>query len=257
MISLHDVEEKLSLGPNSSFLYCFNFLENNLDWLYKKIEEFSLKGKKYFIIDTPGQIEIFTQSNSFKNIIKSITGHGTLSGLNISLCAVNLIESNNLCDLPRYIFSIFSVLNAMINLELPQINIISKIDLLKEFKKDSQFESQNESQTEITFPLSFYKNPSDSEILKEQLDLMNINPKFKKLNKLISEFVIDYGLVSFDVLDVKNQVKLNKIAMLVDKANGYIYLDTGRLNDEKYIDIRNSLAKNKLEFDEDDYDSDN
>jgi GPN-loop GTPase len=139
----------------------------------------------------------------------------------------------------------------MINLELPQINIISKIDLLKEFKKDT-----TNTDKDYQFPLSFFKNPDNSTILNEQLDLMNINPKFKKLNKMISEFVIDYGLVSFDVLDVKNQVKLNKIATLVDKANGYIYLYTGRLNEEKYIDIRNTLAKNEMEYDEDDYDSD-
>jgi len=256
LISLHDVEEKLYLGPNSSFLYCFNFLENNLEWLKNKINESAKKGKKYLIIDTPGQIEIFTLSNSFKNIVKYLTNEK--NGLNVRLCAVNLIESNNLCDLPRYVFSILSVLNVMINLELPQINVISKFDLLKEFRRDKIKDNTNDTkyskesaETNFEFPLSFYKNPINSELLNEQLDLMNINPKFKKLNKLISEFVIDYGLVSFDFLDVKDQKRLNKIASLVDKANGYIYLDTGRLQDEKYIDIRNKLAKDEWEFDQD------
>ena len=172
-----------------------------------------------------------------------------------STCVVNLIESSNIYDMPRYIFSIFSVLNAMINLEQPQINIITKIDLLKEL--DIETNEKNEpndakaNETPITYPLSFYKNPHDEEKINDILDNLNINPKFKKLNKLISQFVVDFGLVSFDVLDVKNQKQLNKIANLIDKANGYIYLDTGSLKDEKYIEIRNIISKN-TESEEDD-----
>jgi GPN-loop GTPase len=149
----------------------------------------------------------------------------------------------------------------MINLEQPQINLISKIDLLKEFLsgneeiKNNESESQNNSP--IAFPLSFYKNPNDSETLNNMLDSLNINPKFKKLNKLISEFVIDYGLVAFDTINVQNQKYLNKVATLIDKANGYIYLDTGSLADEKYIEIRNQIAKNDLDFEnEEDLDFD-
>ena len=41
--------------------------------------------------------------------------------------------------MPKYIFYVFSVLNAMINLELPQINLILKCDLLNELKKNNKF----------------------------------------------------------------------------------------------------------------------
>jgi hypothetical protein len=183
-------------------------------------------------------------SSSFKKIIKFLSDP---KKLDIRLCVVNLIESNNILDLTKYIFSIFSVLNAMINLEQPQINIITKIDLLKELDTST-----------LTFPMSFYKNPCEEDLLNEALDNSNINPRFKKLNKLISEFVIDYGLVSFDTLNIKNQKHLNKVATLVDKANGYIYLDTGSLQDEKYIEIRNQIAKNDLDFEnEDDIEDEN
>jgi hypothetical protein len=63
--------------------------------------------------------------------------------------------------------------------------------------------------------------------------------------------VIDYGLVGFDILDVTNQKQLNKIASLIDKANGYIYQNTGKLKEEKYIEIRNEIAKNDEIEDED------
>ena len=71
------------------------------------------------------------------------------------------------------------------------------------------------------------------------------------MNKLISEFVIDYSLVSFDVLDVNNQRHLNKIATLIDKAIGYIYMNTGKLEDEKYVEVRNTIAKNDFDYEND------
>ena len=73
--------------------------------------------------------------NNF-NICKNLTDE---KGINLRLCCVNLIECINICDMPKYIFSVFSVLNAMINLELPQINLILKCDLLNELKKNNKF----------------------------------------------------------------------------------------------------------------------
>ena len=207
LINLDEVEKNLHLGPNSSFLYCFDFLEKNLDWLKNKI--YSYKDINYLLIDTPGQIEIFTLSASFKTICKNLTDE---KGINLRLCCVNLIECINICDMPKYIFSVFSVLNAMINLELPQINLISKCDLLNELKKDNKF----------PFDLEFFKNPNNSFQLGYYLDSLNLNPKFKSLNKKISEFIAGYGLIAFSLLDLNNPKHLNRTSILADKANGYI-----------------------------------
>lgn len=57
--------------------------------------------------------------------------------------------------------------------------------------------------------------------------------------------------MSFDVLDVNNQRHLNKIATLIDKANGFIYMNTGKLDDEKYVEMRNTIAKNDLDYEND------
>jgi len=105
------------------------------------------------------------------------------------------------------------------------------------------------------YPLSFYKNPYDADKFKSYFEEVNLNPKFKKLNNLISEFVTDYGLVSFDILDVSNHRHLNKISMLVDKANGYLYNNSGLQKEEKFSDIRNLIAQGEAEYgDDDDYD---
>ena len=133
--------------------------------------------------------------------------------------------------MPKYIF-----LNAMINLELPQINLISKCDLLNELKKDNKF----------PFDLEFFKNPNNSFQLGYYLDSLNLNPKFKSLYKKISEFIADYGLIAFSLLDLNNPKHLNRASILADKANGYIY----NKELEEQFDQRYMIATNDLEDEE-------
>jgi len=67
MRSPDDEEPGLGLGPNGAMLYCMQFLEINIDWLVSKILS---KQCRYFLIDMPGQVELFTNHNSLRNIIK-------------------------------------------------------------------------------------------------------------------------------------------------------------------------------------------
>ncbi len=65
LISLEEVMDRLSLGPNGSLVYCMEFLEKNLAWLHTQVQKF--KGQ-YFLFDCPGQVELFTHHKSVKNI---------------------------------------------------------------------------------------------------------------------------------------------------------------------------------------------
>ena len=140
-----------------------------------------------------------------------------------------------MCDMPKYIFSIFSVLNAMINLALPQVNFISKCDLIKQLKATHEFE----------LPIEFFKNPNDETQLKYYFEDLKMNKKFKNLNKKIAEFISDYGLVGFTLLDLSNTRHLNRAAYLIDKANGYIYMK--ELIDNENLDSQAFLAQNDFE----------
>ena len=235
LINLEEVENKLKLGPNGSFLFCINFLNENISWLDKQINQEKFKDYFYYLIDTPGQIEIFTISPEFKNICEYITNG---KKLNIKLCCVNLIECINMCDMPKYIFSIFSVLNSMINLALPQVNFISKCDLIQQLKTTHEFE----------LPLDFYKNPNDETQLKYYFEDLKMNKKFKTLNQKIAEFITDYGLVSFTLLDLSNTRHLNRAAYLIDKANGYIYMK--ELIEDENLDSQMLLGQNDTENDD-------
>jgi len=65
LITLEDVMDKLKLGPNGSLVYCMEFLDKNIAWLQSKLED---SGKDYFLLDCPGQVELFTHHSSIRSI---------------------------------------------------------------------------------------------------------------------------------------------------------------------------------------------
>jgi hypothetical protein len=140
-----------------------------------------------------------------------------------------------MCDMPKYIFSVFSVLNSMINLYLPQVNFISKCDLIKQLKATHQFE----------LPMEFYKNPNDETQIKYYFEDLKMNKKFKDLNEKIAEFISEFALVNFTLLDLSNIEHLNRASYLIDKSNGYIYMK--ELVENENLDSQILLAQNQFE----------
>jgi nucleoside-triphosphatase THEP1 len=72
LISLEEIMEEHSLGPNGAMLYAMEYLEANFDWLEEelgKLVEEEERGACYVIIDTPGQVELWTNHDSLKRIV--------------------------------------------------------------------------------------------------------------------------------------------------------------------------------------------
>lgn len=62
LITVEDAMENCHLGPNGALIYCMEFIEKNLDWLFTQIAKFS---DHYFIFDLPGQVNsIYTYVSS-------------------------------------------------------------------------------------------------------------------------------------------------------------------------------------------------
>ena len=55
-LSSKDVMETQNLGPNGGLVYCMEYLEQNLDWLFQRLE--ALQGKRYVLFDFPGQVRV-------------------------------------------------------------------------------------------------------------------------------------------------------------------------------------------------------
>lgn len=96
LVSLEDVMEELGLGPNGGLLYCFDYLQEHLeDWLQEEMDQFA--DETYFLIDLPGQIELFTHAPVLRKLADSLTAW------DVRACAIYVLDSHFASDVTKFI----------------------------------------------------------------------------------------------------------------------------------------------------------
>ena len=129
LISLQDTMETLALGPNGGLLYCLEYLEENVEWLVNRLRPFADQGC-YFIFDTPGQAEIYTYHEGMFKVLSTLQ-----KALDLRLCSLHLVDSH-LCSEPfTFIAASLLSLQSMMRLELPHMNVLTKVDMRENFEK--------------------------------------------------------------------------------------------------------------------------
>ncbi|KAI3856074.1 hypothetical protein MKX03_009642 [Papaver bracteatum] len=121
LIKLSDVMAEHSLGPNGGLVYCMDYLEKNMDWLESKLAP--LIKDHYLLFDFPGQVELFFL---IEKLIKK---------LDLRLTAIHLVDAHLCSDPGKYVSALLLSLSTMLHLELPHINVLSKIDLIESYGK--------------------------------------------------------------------------------------------------------------------------
>lgn len=162
--------EELGYGPNGGLVYCMEcvaaalvstvwrsvlteadgdrYLVQNLDWLQDLLGEYS--DDDYFIFDCPGaslaraacttscsshlrlpgghtgQIELYSHLPVMKQLCDALRDWG------FAICGVYLIDSLFIVDPTKFISGVLCSLSAMVQLELPHINVLTKCDLVDE-----------------------------------------------------------------------------------------------------------------------------
>ena len=131
LITLEDAMEEYKLGPNGAMLYCIEFLLANFQWLEDELNKKFLQHKcQYFVFDMPGQVELYTNHDAVKTLIRKLQDQ-----TNFRFAAVHMVDVGYLYDRYRFLSAMTLSLTALINLEIPFINFITKIDLLKDMGK--------------------------------------------------------------------------------------------------------------------------
>jgi len=127
LIRLEDAMEEFDLGPNGGLVYCMEYIEQNLDWLQEQIK--TKCSGKYILFDLPGQVELYTHHASVRAISEALVEWG------IQVCAVHLVDGHHCSDSSKFLSTALVALAAMTMLELPHVNILSKIDLIRALGK--------------------------------------------------------------------------------------------------------------------------
>ncbi|CAK9039702.1 unnamed protein product, partial [Durusdinium trenchii] len=171
------------------------------------------------------QVELYTHNEVMTKITQQLT-----KALDLRLVAVHLIDSTLCVDAYRYLSAVFLSLSAMMQLELPHINVLSKIDMVMDHTDD------------LSFSLDYYAGVSDLSQLLWTLQTTRhpMSEKFKEFNRLIAELIEDYGLVSFEPLDIQDKECALRVLGRCDTANGHI------MNSEKVEDPSDPVSGVRL-----------
>ena len=220
LISLDDVMEELHLGPNGGLIYCFEFLLQNLDFLTEPLE--TVTEEYLIIIDMPGQIELYTHVPIVPQLIK----HLTRGSLNISMCAAYLLESSFIVDRSKFFSGTLSAMSAMLMMELPHVNILSKMDQvkgqmarkeLKRFIDPDTSLLQDAPESGLVYE---YRDGVDNGEDEESKSVIT-GEAFAKLNRAVGQLIDDFSLVSFLKLDAQDEDSVGAVLSYIDDAIQY------------------------------------
>ncbi|EAT82985.2 hypothetical protein SNOG_09720 [Parastagonospora nodorum SN15] len=216
LISLEDVMEEMSLGPNGGLIYCFEFLMENLDFLTDPLEEVT---EDYLIVfDMPGQIELYTHVPILPGLVKTLM-HGSL---NIRMCAAYLLEATFVIDRPKFFAGTLSAMSAMMMLEMPHINILSKMDLVKGQVAKRDLKRFVDVDADLIDDDPARKVATEEEQKKfidpASTDSLMNGASFHKLNKAVAELIDGFSMVSFLKLDVQDEHSLGAVLSYIDDA---------------------------------------
>ncbi|KAJ7178114.1 hypothetical protein C8R46DRAFT_1188203 [Mycena filopes] len=201
LITLQDVMEEHGLGPNGGLLYCMEYLEANYDWLEERLKE--LGKDAYVLFDLPGQVELSTNHDSLKNIVEKLAKSG------FRLAVVHMCDAHYVTDASKYISVLLLSLRTMLHLELPHINVLSKIDLIAQYG-------------DLDFNLDFYTEVQDLSYLENALS--TATPRFAALNMAMISLIEDYSLVGFETLAVEDKNSMIHLTRAIDRATGYVFV---------------------------------
>ena len=168
----------------------------------------------------PGQIELYTHIP----VVPALVSHLRMS-LNVSLCATYLLESTFVIDRAKFFAGTLSAMSAMVLLELPHVNVMSKMDLVKGSVSKKELKRFIEPDASL-----LYDDPSDSLITADSpsndqdplaSDSIMAGASFKRLNHAVANLIDDFSMVSFLQLDAQKEKSVGAILSYIDDAIQY------------------------------------
>jgi GTPase SAR1 family protein len=227
LISLSDVMSELNYGPNGGLIYCMEYLLEHLDWLADAIADY---GDDYLIFDCAGQIELYTHLPLMPRLSSFLSKQ-----CGYQLCAVYLLDALFVTDASRFASGALMCLSAMVQLELPHVNVLSKCDLVPSKRTLKRFldpdmdvlldELQGEKRKRkgdgegISLPAAALSSSSSAAANASAGSALR--GKHASLSRAMSQLVTQYSMVTFFPLDLTEEESVSLCMQHIDRATAY------------------------------------
>jgi len=121
-----------------------------------------------------------------------------------------LVDAHYCTDAAKFISVLLLSLKTMLQLELPHVNVLSKVDLIETYGR-------------LPMSLDFYTNVADLSYLQFHLNQDPFMKRFQQLNEAMCGLIEDFGLVGFETLCITDKESVTKVVRAIDKASGYVF----------------------------------
>jgi GTPase SAR1 family protein len=214
LISVTDVMEELGLGPNGALIYCMEYLLEHVGWLQDHLEEYD--DDEYLILDCPGQLELYTHVP----IMKSVVERMRLWGYESSMVGVFCVDATFMGDMSKFISGSLLSLSAMIALELPHINVLTKCDLMDQDEVENMLNVESARQL---WDLEEHRQSLGDvyEDEAKQVELTKRRRKRTRLTEAICSLLDDYTMVGFVPLNLNDEDSIDHVLATVDHTIQY------------------------------------
>jgi len=123
LVRADEVAQQLNYGPNGALMYAVQYMVDNIDWLLERIGDYE---DDYLIIDCPGQLELYSHIPVMRTLVDALQNQA-----NYRIVGLYLIDAHFLADPAKFVSGVLACLSAMTRLELPHLNVLSKMDLVR------------------------------------------------------------------------------------------------------------------------------
>jgi GPN-loop GTPase len=223
LVSVPEVMDELGLGPNGALLYCMEYLLQHSDWLRDELDSFG--DDEYLILDCPGQIELYTHVPLMRNVVDLMRSWG----YDGTMVGVFCVDAGFLLDAEKFLSGSLLSLSAMIALELPHINVLTKCDMMGEeeverildYSSASHLWNVEQNRRSLLPTRDEFDDAEDSQISERQRYLEARRRSRHRLTDSICQLLDDWQMVSFLPFNIKDEESIDVVLSAVDHAIQY------------------------------------
>ncbi|XP_063229321.1 GPN-loop GTPase 3 isoform X1 [Bacillus rossius redtenbacheri] len=183
------------------------YLLENPEWLEEQLGE---GDDDYLLFDCPGQIELYTHMTTVRQLVE------LLQRWNFQACVVFLLDAQFMIDGAKFLSGTMAALSVMVNVELPHVNVLSKMDLLSKTARN-QLDRLHILRAVITSVKS-YLEPDPHSLLGEMETKSKWGVKYRRLTEAIGRIIEDYSLVRFYPLNVRDEENIADLLLTIDNV---------------------------------------
>jgi len=230
LVKSTELAQQMELGPNGALIQSIEYLADNLQWLYDALNDAGPSEDEFFVFDCPGQIELYTHVPAMRRICD-----GLKTAFALQLCGVFLVDAMMVDgDAAKYLSAVLLATSSMLQLELPWVNVLSKVDL---FKKSNQ-RSRAAMAAAVDDDYDGHREGDDDEEDGELQDMLDVDfvkvaaalkrpgqtaleRKWGALNEALCDMVQEFSMVRFVALSSADPDSVALVQQHIDFATQY------------------------------------